>query len=116
MLDSIRLHGATGRNAPSVDAIAKILRDALNPERIVLFGSWARGTARADSDVDLLIELETDLPQAERSRTVSRLFPDRRWSLDALVFTPKEMAAARRSPASVLAAIESDGKVLYARQ
>ena len=102
-------------NAPSVDAIAKVLCDALQPERIVLFGSRAVGTARPDSDVDLLIELETELSHADRSRTVSRLFPDRRWSLDALVFTPAEMAAARRSPTSVVAAIERGGRVLYAR-
>jgi predicted nucleotidyltransferase len=102
--------------APAIDAIARILRDALRPERIVLFGSRATGTARDDSDVDLLIEWDTDMPQAERSRVVSRLFPDRRWSLDALVLTPAEMAAARRSPASVLAAIERGGRVLYARQ
>lgn len=103
-------------NAPPVETIVNTLRDALRPRRIVLFGSRARGTARDDSDVDLLIEMETDLPQAERSRAVSRLFPDRRWSLDALVLTPAEMAAERRSRASVLAAIERDGRVLYARQ
>ncbi len=102
-------------NAPSVDAIARVLRDALRPERIVLFGSRAVGTATTSSDVDLLIELETDLPVAERSRAVSRLFPDRRWSLDAIVVTPAEMKAARHSPASVVAAIEREGRVLYAR-
>lgn len=102
-------------NAPLMDTIVNTVRDTLRPRRIVLFGSRARGTARADSDVDLLIEMDTDLPQAERSRAVSRLFPDRRWSLDALVLTPSEMAAERRSPASVLAAIERDGRVLYAR-
>jgi len=103
-------------NAPPVDTIVNTLREALHPERIVLFGSRAHGTARDDSDVDLLIELETDLDQAERMRTVSRLFPDRRWSLDALVYTPTEMAAERRSPASVVAAIERGGRVLYARK
>lgn len=103
-------------NAPPVDAIVRTVRDALRPQRIVLFGSRATGTARDDSDVDLLIELETTLSPAERSRAVSRLFPDRRWSLDAVVMTPAEMAAERLSPASVLAAIERSGRVLYAQQ
>jgi len=102
-------------NAPPLESIAKTLRDALHPERIVLFGSLANGTARDESDVDLLIELDTDLSPADRARAVSRLFPDRRWSLDALVLTPAELAAARRSPASVLAAIERGGRVLYVK-
>ncbi len=102
--------------SPSIESIASVLRDALRPERITLFGSRAAGTPGPDSDVDLLIEMETDLPQADRCRMVSRLFPDRRWSLDALVLTPAEMAAARGSPASILGAIERDGKVLYARK
>jgi len=101
-------------NAPPLESIAKTLRDALHPERIVLFGSLANGTARDESDVDLLIELDTDLSPADRARAVSRLFPDRRWSLDALVLTPAELAA-RRSPASVLAAIERGGRVLYVK-
>ena len=102
--------------SPSIESIANTLRDALRPERITLFGSRAAGTPRPESDVDLLIELETDLPHADRIRLVSRLFPDRRWSLDALVLTPSELIAARGSPASVIAAIERAGKVLYARQ
>ncbi len=104
------------RHEPPIDEIVQTLRRALAPTRVILFGSRASGTHGPDSDVDLLIEVETDLAPAERVRGVSRLFPHRRWSLDALVFTHDELAQARHSPASVIASIEREGKVLYARQ
>jgi predicted nucleotidyltransferase len=40
-------------------AVAAIVEIA-HPQLIILFGSWAEGTARADSDVDLLVVAETD--------------------------------------------------------
>ncbi|MFN0010456.1 MAG: nucleotidyltransferase domain-containing protein [Phycisphaerales bacterium] len=100
---------------PPLGEIVETIRRELAPRRVTLFGSRATGVARPDSDVDLLIEMETTLCPAERMRGVSRLFPARRWSLDALVFTPEELALARRSPGSVVARMEREGRVLYAR-
>jgi predicted nucleotidyltransferase len=52
-----------------VKASSELLREAverltrsLRPRRIVLFGSVARGTAREDSDYDLAVVAESDLP------------------------------------------------------
>ena len=42
-------------------AVAAIVEIA-HPELIILFGSWAEGTARLDSDVDLLVVAETENP------------------------------------------------------
>ncbi len=52
------------RAAVPPELLNPILR-ALNPCRVILFGSHARGTADADSDWDLLIVVDDDLP-AER--------------------------------------------------
>ena len=40
------------------ELVARIVA-AVQPERIILFGSWARGDARKDSDIDLFVEVET---------------------------------------------------------
>ena len=42
----------------SVDSAVKALADALNPKQIYLFGSCARGTATAGSDIDLFVVVE----------------------------------------------------------
>jgi len=43
------------------EAVRRIV-ETLHPEKIILFGSYARGNPTSDSDVDLLVIMETDLP------------------------------------------------------
>jgi|YelNatPaOPRAMG01_1025707.scaffolds.fasta_scaffold00501_26 predicted nucleotidyltransferase len=86
-----------------------------HPRRIILFGSRARGEARSDSDVDLLVEMETTEPMLIRQQKIHSLFRGRRWGLDLLVFTPEEIAQRRTSLASIVGEIEREGRVLYER-
>jgi predicted nucleotidyltransferase len=102
-------------DAQLVTDICRTLVARLNPRRIVLFGSRARGDARADSDVDLFIEMETDRTPPERAIEVSALFGLRPWSLDVVVYTPEEVARLRGVRGTLLAVVESEGEVLYER-
>jgi uncharacterized protein len=103
------------RSEPSLDQITDKIVKAFGPRRIVLFGSKARGDSGAESDIDLLIEMETDLSAAERIRAVDRLFTPRTWPLDVVVFTPEEAASQRGSRNSLDRAAEREGRVLYER-
>ena len=78
-----------------------------------MFGSRARGDARPGSDLDLMIEMETPDPPAERARVIDALFGLRRWAMDLVVYTPGEVQEQRRYRNSLLRAIEAEGKVLY---
>jgi predicted nucleotidyltransferase len=102
-------------NQPSAEQIAERIVAAFHPRRIVLFGSRARGDARFDSDLDLLIEMESDLEPADRIRAVDRLFRPRAWPMDVVVFTPEEAARQRGSRNSIIQTAEREGKVLYER-
>jgi len=95
-------------------AVQKIV-DELNPEKIVLFGSYAYGRPTPHSDVDLLIILKTNASLKERSWMVSRLLLPRPFPVDILVKTPKEFKKALESGDFFLKEILERGKVLYER-
>jgi uncharacterized protein len=74
-------------------AIRRIVA-ALHPEKIILFGSYARGNPTPDSDVDLLVIMRATDSARDRSWAVSRLFLPRPFSVDILVRTPQEIQSA----------------------
>lgn len=100
---------------PTLAEITQQIVDAFHPRRVMLFGSRATGTSRPDSDIDLMIEMESDLRPLDRARRVYSLFGPRRWSMDVVVYTPEEVATQRLYRNSLIHAIEREGKVLYAK-
>jgi uncharacterized protein len=96
-------------------AIIHRLAHELRPEKIVLFGSYAWGTPTPDSDVDLLVILETDAPRKECQWAVSRLLYPRPFPVDILVKTPAEVERAVAEGDFFLGEILARGRVLYER-
>jgi predicted nucleotidyltransferase len=101
-------------NALLDDAVGRIL-SAGSPEKIVLFGSRARGEGRPHSDLDLLIIEESDVPRHRRAgryrMALLGLFPAK----DIVVWKPAEVAAWRDVPNAFITTILAEGKVLYER-
>ena len=95
--------------------ISDVIAAKFHPRRIILFGSRARGDARPDSDVNLLVELETEQPFADRVVAIDALFGLRTWATDLLVLTPEEISQERDFLGGVVQSAERDGKVLYER-
>lgn len=94
----------------------KIVRE-INPRKVVLFGSHARGTARPDSDLDFLI-IEDGPFNAQRSRRAEMarlwmLFPEVRVPIDFLVYSTEEVAKWEGSGNHVIHHAIVDGRVLY---
>jgi predicted nucleotidyltransferase len=95
---------------------ALIVREA-NPLKIILFGSHARGTARADSDLDFLI-VEDGPFDAQRSRRgeitrLSNILFDYFIPMDFLVFTPQEIDKWKDAKNHVIAHALREGRTLY---
>ena len=97
-----------------IDEVVRTIVDHFHPRRIVLFGSHARGDAGPDSDLDLMIEMESELRPLDRAIAVDELFPARRWPLDVAVYTPAEVRRDRGRLGTLLSMIELDGRTLYA--
>jgi uncharacterized protein len=97
-----------------LDIAVEQIKDAFNPEQIILFGSWARGTASRRSDVDLLIIWETsDLPLTRMGK-VLKLLRDAPQSVDVIVYTPSELRRCAHSP--FMRRVLQEGRVLYERR
>ena len=96
--------------------ITKHLVRQLGPEKIILFGSYAHGDAREDSDIDLLVVAETDLPLRDRFPTVRRLLADFPTAFDVFWKTPEEYRRWRTVVNHVVYFAEKYGKVVYERR
>jgi len=96
-----------------IDSIAAQIIEKYSSEKIILFGSAARGDFNADSDADfLIIKKETPLYGADRIMELSRVI-DRNIALDLLVYRPSEFEERLKMGDPFLKAVLKEGKVLY---
>lgn len=86
-----------------------------DPELIILFGSQARGTARPDSDVDLLVVMPVAGSKREKQVELRCVLHDICVPNDIIVVRPEEMERRRDIVGTVIWPAVREGKVLYAR-
>jgi predicted nucleotidyltransferase len=99
-----------------IKAVAGRIGEAANAEAVILFGSHARGEADVNSDVDLLVVTESDLPRFKRSPSLYKLFKPYPFGMDILVYTPAEVEKAKRSPLSFISTVLREGRKVYERR
>ena len=87
-----------------------------DPEKVILFGSQASGTSRADSDIDLLVIMDSRLSALQHAVEVKRACRPRFVAMDVLVKTPEEMKARLQQGNLFMRQILEQGRVLYERQ
>lgn len=85
------------------------------PERVILFGSNARGTAGADSDVDLIVVMPAIESRRKIRLAIREAVSGMGLSKDILVYTPEEMEQYRHLTGSLVRSAWREGKVLYER-
>ena len=101
--------------AEDLDWLVGRIRDGYDPEKIILFGSLARGDAHEWSDMDLIVVKDTDVSYGERIKTLTPLIRDRLVAADILVYSLEEYGSAREKGSVFLREAERDGEVLYER-
>ena len=96
-----------------IQQIVDVIATRLATRRVILFGSYARGEAGPDSDLDLFVELDPPLPARGRSSQIKRLFDPYPGPMNIVVYSPYEVAYWRQAPASLVATVLREGTVLY---
>ncbi len=98
---------------PCLNEVIDRITRRFDPVRIILFGSWARGEATKDSDLDLLVVM----PKVEHKRKtaieVLRALNGLPISKDVIVTTPEEIKTRGHIVGDILRPALMEGKIIY---
>jgi len=98
-----------------IEALVARIVALLEPERVIVFGSYAKGVATPRSDLDLMVVKDTPLPPARRADGVRPLIERSLVPVDVHVYTPEEIEEYGREPLSFVDSVIKTGRVLYER-
>lgn len=101
-----------------IEAVVERIAKEYQPEKIILFGSAARGEMGTDSDVDLFVVKDDGRPRHQRSVDVRKILRDTAYTfpLDVLVYTPKELEYRLWLGDFFVKRVIKEGRILYAKQ
>jgi predicted nucleotidyltransferase len=103
------------KNTVTLQVIREIVQqivERFRPQKVILFGSYAQGKPTPDSDVDLLVVMETNEQALHAAARISAAI-DHPFSLDILVFRPSELKASLERKGVFATEIIAKGIVLH---
>jgi predicted nucleotidyltransferase len=110
--DQVRKADVAGLSAV-LEAVVHRIVAAVEPQKIILFGSAARGTAGPASDLDLLVVKSGDYHHIEMAQRIYAALGRRDFAVDVTVATPEEVDRYGNEYCLVLYPALHEGKVIY---
>ena len=96
----------------AIDQVVDQIVEKFKPQRIILFGSYARGNPHPESDVDMLVVMDTPLSEVQQAIEICQRI-EYRFGLDLIVHTPKSLAMRLKLGDWFLRDALQEGRVLY---
>jgi len=100
-------------NPPKLDEIVRRIVEVAKPQRIIMFGSAARGTMGRDSDIDLLVVKEGAIHRRHLAQRIYRHMLGVGQAVDIIVATPEDLERYGKSPGLVYRWALQEGKEIY---
>ena len=100
----------------AIEEMIAIIVERFDPERVILFGSHARGDARPDSDVDLLVVLDDPGSKREKQVDIGVALHHIKVPKDIVVSTPEEVARYGHLVGTILYPALREGRVVHERK
>lgn len=96
-----------------IDTLVGRIVARLRPVKVIVFGSYAKGTATARSDLDLFVVQASDRPMGRRADTIRSLLARTLTRVDVLVYTPEEVEAYSQDERSFVSTVLKTGWIAY---
>lgn len=98
---------------PVVERVVKVIAEAIHPQQIILFGSRATGTARPDSDLDLVVIYAGEKSKRQVKLDIHRLMEPGSLPMDLFVLSPEEMQRQRHVANTLAREVAERGVTVY---
>jgi len=95
------------------ERVIEMAKQKINPDLMIVFGSVAKGTAKKDSDLDLILVKESDEDGFMRSVKARFALDDARIPIDITVYTPEEFKERLASKYSLVYEAMATGRIVY---
>ena len=96
-----------------IDRIVNLIVTNFNPDKIILFGSYAYGEPNDDSDLDLLVIKDMEVPKHKRGREIRKYLRGTKIPMDLLVYTNEEVDELTTDKAAFISQILQKGRILH---
>jgi len=97
------------------DIVIRIV-DNIQPQKVILFGSYAYGKPDENSDIDLLVIKDTDVPANRRGREIRKHLRGLCIPMDILVYTQNEIDEWKDTRTAFITQVVEKGKILYGQE
>jgi predicted nucleotidyltransferase len=100
------------------DVLQEIVRrivEAVHPDKIILFGSYARGEANEHSDLDLMVIAPSDAPPGKRTKPILKALRGILFPKDVVWYTQEELDEWADEPGHFVSNVLHEGRVVYAQ-
>lgn len=94
-------------------SLARIL-SVTSPKQVILFGSAARGTQHANSDLDILVVVPNGTHRRQTAQKIYRSFVGLGYAVDVVVVTEDDVTRYRDTAGYVIQPAMAEGRLLYA--
>jgi len=96
-----------------IDELVRRIVNQFHPEKVILFGSYARGTAGEDSDADVLVVMPVKGSKRKKATEIDVALVGIDLSVDVIVVTPEELERHKNQIGTIIYPAVREGKVLY---
>jgi uncharacterized protein len=98
-----------------IDRLIQMIVARIQPQKVIIFGSYAKGTATIRSDLDIFVITETELPMALRADDLKPMLLQSLIPVDVHIYTPEEVEEYAKEQFSFVQSILKSGKTVFRR-